>query len=130
MANTGGMKRAYVLKDAVNSYELYGKENYTFDDYYQGEVITPIVYADAINKHQENNEKLKDSFKEQDKNTEEFNTKLKELNKKYGIKEELNSHIPEMFNLYNQEYYNFFGKTLPDINQYTYRYFLEVKGIG
>ena len=60
----------------------------------------------------------------------EFNTKLKELNKKYGIKEELNSHIPEMFNLYNQEYYNFFGKTLPDINQYTYRYFLEVKGIG
>lgn len=33
---------------------------------------TPIVYADAINKHQENNEQLKDSFKEHDKNTEEF----------------------------------------------------------
>lgn len=33
---------------------------------------TPIVYADAINKHQENNEQLKDSFKEQDKNKGEF----------------------------------------------------------
>ena len=46
MANSGGMKRAYVLKDAVNNYELYGKENYTFDDYYQYEVIAPIVYAE------------------------------------------------------------------------------------
>ena len=64
------------------------------------------------------------------RNTEEFYAKLKELNDKYGIMEELNSHIPEIFNLYNQEYYNFFGKILPDINQYTYRYFLEVKDIG
>lgn len=64
------------------------------------------------------------------RDTEEFYIKLKELNDKYGIMEELNSHIPEIFNLYNQEYYNFFGKILPDINQYTYRYFLEVKNIG
>lgn len=46
MAKSGGMKRAYVLKDAVNIYELYAKENCTFDDYYQDEVIAPIVYAE------------------------------------------------------------------------------------
>ena len=46
MAKSGGMKRAYVLKDAVNIYELYAKENCTFDDYYQDELITPIVYAE------------------------------------------------------------------------------------
>lgn len=61
------------------------------------------------------------------KGSEEFNIKLNELNDKYGIISNLNSYIPEMFELYNQTYYQFFKRILPDINQYTYKYFVEIK---
>ena len=141
-------KRDAIVRDTSNTYQQMLDKLYTLDEEYKinADARPEKSFNDFINTvsnirsqftqvNLSEEEKMNyineynQSFM-QYKNTEEFNTKLKELNKKYGIKEELNSHIPEIFNLYNQEYYNFFGKTLPDINQYTYRYFLEVKGIG
>ena len=38
----------------------------------------------------------------------------------------LNQYVPELFELYNQIYYQFFGKLLPCTSEGTFKYFYEV----
>ena len=60
------------------------------------------------------------------KDTEEFKDKLEELYNKYGLISNLNQYVPELFELYNQIYYQFFGKILPCTSEGTFKYFYEV----
>ena len=68
-----------------------------------------------------------DIYQRYHNNESQFNTKVAELDSKYGVVEGNNKNIPLVFDRFKEVYYQFFNRRLPDPYRFTKRYFISLE---